>query len=276
MIKRTADFLGKFSDDKELKHLLHTEETEVFPLIVKARLGVSELEGLIPEHLYNLVSGFLYGPEWEDYTGNIQRLHLGSNDIVDWCKSNPGMHIMDPQSPFFDNLWRFKDSIRTYRNLPTVVELAKQSAPSMNIDVNKKVLKRIDMYVDVGALRRILERIFSTMSDPRFSGPVMISAENLDPQNGYKVARLVIEQKNSYQQPSLEFIKDRLNAGAGDLGSLKKLIDGVAYWSIESDWEEGSARCNVTSPDIFMQQFERLDEPVGGFRHVLTFYHKTI
>ena len=164
---------------------------------------------------------------------------------------------------------------RTYRNLPELIERAKEKAPSVTVDCDKKSLRRADFYTDVVRLKQIIERILITMSDPRFIGPVKIYSSQQDDREGYRVMQIIIEQVNDYVQPSLKFIRERLATNSGDLGSIKNLLEGVAYWSIESDWEEGSARFNITSDDIFMNPFERISEKVGGFRHILTFYHKT-
>ena len=277
MIKTAADLLSKFGD--ELKYLVHdydkTEDVDFCALVYKARLLINERVGLIPNHLYDLLFGFVYGPEWVDWEGKGHSLHCGSKDLIAWYTCSDGISPMAGDSPLASEFWDFKKSIRTYRNLPEIIEHAKEKAPSVILDVDRKSLKRADFYTDVERLKQIIERILITMSDPRFLGPVKISSSQLDDRDGYRVMQIIIEQKNDYAQPSLRFISERVANNAGDLGSIKGLLEGVAYWSIESDWEEGSARFNVTSDDIFMNQFERINEQVGGFRHILTFYHKT-
>lgn len=277
MIKTTADILSKFGD--ELKYLVHdydkTEDVDFCALVSKARLLITERAGLIPGHLYDLLFGFVYGPEWVDWKGKGHSLYCGSKDIIEWYSNNEGISPMAVDSPFVNEFRDFKNSIRTYRNLPEIIECAKEKAPSVDLEIERKTLKRADFYVDVERLKQIIERIFITMSDPRFIGPVKIYSSQLDDHDGYRVMQIIIEQKNDYAQPSLRFIRERLASNAGDLGSIKSLLEGVAYWSIESDWEEGSARFNITSDDIFMNPFERISEKVGGFRHILTFYHKT-
>ena len=278
MIKTAADLLSKFSD--ELKYLVHdydkTEDVDFCALVARARLLISERLGLIPDHLYNLLFGFVYGPEWKDWEGKVHTFQCGSRDIVAWDINNDDISPMSAESPFINEFWDFKKSIRTYRNLPEIIELAKEKAPAVSIEYDRKSLKRADFYTDVERLKQIIERTLIMMSDPRFLGPVKIYCSQLDEHEGYQVMQITIEQKNDYAQPSLRFIRDRLAANAGDLGTLKNLIENVAYWSIESDWEEGSARFNITSDDIFMNPLERINETVGGFRHILTFYHKTI
>ena len=280
MIKTAADLLTKFSLEDELKFLVHSytkiEDQDFCALVSKARLYITERAGLIPDHLYNLLFGFVYGPEWVDWEGKTHSLQCGCNDLVEWYNNNKSISPMAENSPFLNEFWDFKKSIRTYRNLPEIIEHAKEKAPSLNVEYDRKSLKRADFYTDVERLKQIIERILIMMSDPRFLGPVKIYCSQQDEHEGYQVMQIIIEQKNDYAQPSLRFIRDRLAANAGDLGTLKNLIENVAYWSIESDWEEGSARFNITSDDIFMNPLERINEKVGGFRHILTFYHKTI
>ena len=281
MIKATADLLTKFSLENELKFLVHSytkvEDQDFCALVSKARLLITEMAGVIPDHLYDLLFGFVYGPEWVDWEGKTHTLQCGSKDLTEWYTNNKSISPMAEESPYANEFWDFKKSIRTYRNLPDIIDRAKENAPLVKDLVNyeKKVLKRADFYVDVERLKQIIERILITMSDSRFLGPVKISCSQMEDREGYRVMQLTVEQENDYAQPSLRFIRERLANNAGDLGSLKNLIDGVAYWSIESDWEEGSARFNITSDDIFVNPFERLTEKVGGFRHILTFYHKT-
>lgn len=279
MIKTTADLLGKFCLEDELKFLVHCyskiEEQDFCALVTKARLLITESSGLIPDQLYDLLFGFVYGPEWVDWKGKVHSLYCGSKELIEWYKHNEGVSPMEENSPYVSEFQDFKNSIRTYRNLPGIIEHAKEKAPSVILDVDRKSLKHADFYTDVLRLKQIIERILTTMCDPRFIGPVKISSSQQEDRDGYRVMQIIIEQKNDYAQPSLKFIRERLATNSGDLGSIKKLLEGVAYWSIESDWEEGSARFNVTSDDIFMNQFERINEQVGGFRHILTFYHKT-
>lgn len=279
MIKTTADLLNKFGLEKELKFLVHSyskiEDQDFCALVSKARLLITERSGLIPDQLYDLLFGFVYGPEWVDWKGKVHSLHCGSNDLIEWYKNNEGVSPMEENSPFVNEFRDFKNSIRTYRNLPEIIDRAREKASSVTVDCDKKSLKHADFYTDVVRLKQIIERILITMSDPRFIGPVKIYSSQQDDREGYRVMQIIIEQKNDYVQPSLKFIRERLATNSGDLGSIKNLLEGVAYWSIESDWEEGSARFNITSDDIFMNPFERISEKVGGFRHILTFYHKT-
>lgn len=277
MIKDTADFLSKFNSDKnELKELVHDERGEAFfNIIMRARLLITEMSGLISDHLYDLLFGFVYGPKWIDWEGNEHSLHCGSTELVSWCKKNRGLTPMDTSCPYVFDFKKFKESIRTYRNLPAIIEAAKLAAKKDDVTYDRKILARADMYVDVGILRKIFEKILSMMSDPRFEGPVEISCDSSEV-GYYRVYKLTIEQRNSYLQPSIKFIKERLASNSGDLGSLKKLIDGTAYWAIESDWEEASARINILTEDIFKPEFEKLEEKVDGFRHVLMFYHRII
>lgn len=279
MIKTTADLLNKFGLENELKFLVHSyskiEDQDFCALVSKARLLITERSGLIPDQLYDLLFGFVYGPEWVDWEGKVHSLHCGSNDLIEWYTNNEGVSPMEEDSPYVNEFRDFKNSIRTYRNLPELIERAKEKAPSVTVDCDKKSLRRADFYTDVVRLKQIIERILITMSDPRFIGPVKIYSSQQDDREGYRVMQIIIEQMNDYVQPSLKFIRERLATNSGDLGSIKNLLEGVAYWSIESDWEEGSARFNITSDDIFMNPFERISEKVGGFRHILTFYHKT-
>ena len=99
MIKTTADLLNKFGLEKELKFLVHSyskiEDQDFCALVSKARLLITERSGLIPDQLYDLLFGFVYGPEWVDWEGKVHSLHCGSNDLIEWYTNNEGVSPME-------------------------------------------------------------------------------------------------------------------------------------------------------------------------------------
>jgi hypothetical protein len=143
------------------------------------------------------------------------------------------------------------------------------------LDIDRRELNRVDFYLDIARLKQAIYIILDMMSDPRFSGEVFVTIKQQPDSGKYQVRDLIIEQKGSFSDKSVQFVKERIQSGSGDLATLKNLLDGTAYWSIESRWAEGAVRINLLKEDIFQSDFEKLDESeVSGFRHVIRLYNK--
>ena len=73
MVKRVAEILNLFGNEEGFKFITHgfdlTKSNNFISILNKCRIMVSECNGLIPEHLYDLLFGFLYGTSWEDAEG---------------------------------------------------------------------------------------------------------------------------------------------------------------------------------------------------------------
>ena len=280
MVKRVADLLKLFGEADGFKFLTHdfdpTRNDDFISLVNRCRILLVENTGLIPSHLYDLLFGFLYGKTWEDSNGTEHQFHCSSDECVQWCRSNPGIHPMNNPS-FGSEFDAFRNSIRIYdRGLDKIIAQAAEKYSNLDIVWDRRQLRPVSIYTDVYRLKQIINKILETMSDPRFTGQVQVSFQKQDDVNGYHVGDLIIEQKGSFAGKSVQFVRDRVGKGAGDLGSLKNLMNGNVYWAIESLWEEGPVRVNLLKDSIFKSYFEEIDaNAVTGFRHIIKFYHKT-
>lgn len=280
MVKRIADILRLFGQPAGFKFLTHdfdpTRNDDFLTLVNRCRIMVSECCGLIPDHLYELLFGFLYGKEWVDADGKTHTFYCSSDECIQWCLNNPGEHPKN--NPDFESEFEaFRFSIRIYdRGLDKIVARAQDIFPNLTIERDRGELREVDIYVDVERLKQIIHKILGIMNESRFEGEVYVTVHNLPDVAGYHVRDLIIEQVGSFSDKSVQFIRDRINSGAGDLSSLKNLIEGNAYWSIESNWAEGPVRINILKEDIFQSDFEKLDpSEITGFRHVIKLYDKT-
>lgn len=281
MVKRLADILQLFGQADGFKFLTHdfdpTRDNDFLKLVNKCRIVLSEASGLIPDHLYEILFGFMYGKEWEDADGNKHTFYCSSDECIQWCLNNPGVHPRN--NPEFENDFEaFRNSTRIYgRGLDKIVAEAEADFPNLKINRDKRELRKVDIYTDVARIKQIIYKIISSMADVRFSGEINVTVKQLpDSSDGYHVRNIIIEQKGSFSNKSVQFIRDRVANGSGDLGSLKNIIDGNAYWSVESKWVEGPARINLIKESLFDPDFEKLDEDeVVGFRHVIKLYDKT-
>lgn len=280
MVKNVADILGLFGKEDGFKFLTHdfdkTRNDDFITLVNKCRIMVSECCDLIPDHLYNLLFGFLYGKSWEDANGESHSFYCSSEECIQWCMNNPGEHPKN--NPAFESEFEaFRYSIRIYdRGLDKIVAQSQTLYPNLEIVRERSELREVDLYIDVARLKQIIHKVLDIMNESRFEGEVFVTVRNQPDVDGYHVRHLIIEQIGSFPDKSVQFIRDRIANGAGDLSTLKNLIKGNAYWSIESNWTEGPVRINILKEDIFQSDFEKMDQSEAtGFRHVIKLYDKT-
>lgn len=279
MVKRVAEVLSLFGNEEGFKFITHgfdlTKTNDFIPILNKCRIMIAECNGLIPEHLYDLLFGFLYGDSWEDAEGKKHSFYCSSDECIQWCLNNPGVH---PKSnPQFENDFdAFKNSIRMYdRRLFKIFKDFESKFPTLVFNIDRKELNRVDFYIDIARLKQAIFVILDMMSDPRFAGEVMITVVAQPDTPKYQVRDLIIEQKGSYSDKSVQYIRERILNGSGDLSSIKNILEGTAYWSIESMWAEGPVRMNLLKEDIFQSDFEKIDaSEVSGFKHIIRLYNK--
>jgi hypothetical protein len=123
------------------------------------------MRGLIPDTLYDLLFGFLFGPSWSDANGETHLNHCASDVWFNWCKSNPHKH---PRDFFKKDFSAFKNSIRVYApDLDDYFDSIKDDYPPLRITQNG--LESFDSYLDVGRFKYIIGKILRLMTDDRFS-----------------------------------------------------------------------------------------------------------
>ena len=127
-------------------------------------------------------------------------------------------------------------------------------------------LKGKSFYTDVEVFQNVLDRIFSEIKK-RQEFP-KIRVECVEDEQGEYI-ELHITQIGSYANRSKE---EMLNiADGGDSDEIKKSLQNLCDWSIESSYEEEHYRINyLKSSDS--QEVEVLDSKPDGFTHIMRFY----
>ncbi|MBN2824488.1 MAG: hypothetical protein JXQ76_04120 [Campylobacterales bacterium] len=127
-------------------------------------------------------------------------------------------------------------------------------------------LKGKSFYTDVEVFQNVLDRIFSEIKK-RQEFP-KIRVECVEDEQGEYI-ELHITQIGSYANRSKE---EMLNiANGGDSDEIKKSLQNLCDWSIESSYEGEHYRINyLKSSDS--QEVEVLDSKPDGFTHIMRFY----
>lgn len=295
-IRFTAEFLGRFSDPRTgFKFLTHGFDpfysSDFFVHVNRCRLALVDVRGLIPDSLYDLLFGFLYGPSWTDADGNVHNKYCGCDEWVDWCIKNPGCHPMNE----FSDFKAFKNSIRVYNMTfddyvgrkvigmtNNEIELGPrypvQSRVYPNLSVSQKGLGRLDAYMDVRRFRSCLDVILQNMNDTQFSVQhphvsITCKREGETP-DGCRVDLVRIEQIGSFPAIDIEQAIDHFRRGGGHLASLKNMMEGHFLWSLETVWGEMPLRWNILKEEGEPATERIAGEEATGFRHVIKIYHK--
>lgn len=285
----TSDFLNLFSIPSEFKFLTHDIQASGLDLLdytYSCQEKLLDWKGRIPDDLFELVRGFLFGPQWKDYRGDVHDTFCSSEKWVG-CFLESGNHPMkDPR--FATDVDAFKHSIR-FRSgqLEKYFIELKERFPKLDISLPRS-LKGADFYTDTRHLRQALEEIFSSMNEFADEYPeVIVNFDDVDdrenipntPQlqlhKGYSRAVLSIEQVGSFPKHDLQRDKAKLNAGGGTLANILASLDGYADWTIISRWADSPVpyRWNL-SDDRWRSTPLAYSGSSRGFRHIITIYYK--
>lgn len=276
-IINTANFLYGFEDPDKYKFLTHKFDPlykdDFYYYVNLLRQDLIVMRGLIPDTLYDLLFGFLFGPSWSDADGEVHTSHCSSQAWLEWCKSNCHKH---PKEFFIKDFKAFKNSFRVYAGDfgDYIEELADGRYAPLNI--TQDGLNALDCYLDVGRLRFVLDKIISLMSDPKHSShnKVVVSLLPRHYSNGFIVETISIEQYGSFDSKPIEDVIARFEAGAGDLATIKNAMMGYFGWSIESKWQNIAQRWNIIHDDSVPNREPILREDATGFRNLIRIYHK--
>lgn len=281
MLINSVNLLGGFSKENGFKYLTHrfdAESDDFIDTVNRCRYMLLGWQDRIPKHLYDLLFGFLFGPNWTDSNGVIHNDFCGCDKWIDWCLDNVGVHPMDA---FYEEFEAFKNSIRIYNGTfdDYVLALArKQEYNHLSIQADTSSLKRLDSYVDVGVLKKAIESILKDInsyhdvgSNPRVTIACKRGPELRD---GIKADYLCISHINSFSERSVDEAISHFQAGGGFIADLSNTLDGVALLSIESVWAEKPQRWNVIKLEEEDQIQEIEDLPAKGFSYVIRILHR--
>lgn len=273
-----ADFLYKFTEDDGFKFLTHDIKTaginliEYIALCKRRLLDWKKEHQDIPEDLYQLIRGFIFGKRWTGCDGEDHTVYCSSYDWVNSYHDNNGEHPMNSDQ-FRDEVDIFRNSIR-WRNgkLENYLITLREKYPLLDIEIDKSV-KGADFYTYTRNIRLAIEEILSSMQDfAEGHNRVQIRFYQEDLSNGYFRAVLTFEQEGSF--PSHDFERDRrkLDSGGGTMGNIRKALKGYADWAVESRWldQEIPSRWTILGETVGLQSISS----ANGFKHIISIVHR--
>ena len=226
------------------------------------------------EGLYDLVRGFLFGPNWIDYKGTNHSFYMSSEECASFY-DNTGKHPLNNPS-FAAEVEDFRNSIR-FRSgrldLFLREELSKEF-PTIEMMISGR-LKGADMYIQTGPVRDALRLILKGMQEYADYPKVNISFFEEDCQNGFLKSSLSLTQLGSYPSHSLARDMARLSEGeGGTFGTIKKHLKGLCDWDVVTKWLDSGEpqRWRVlgdrTLPEVSPASIAE------GFSQTISIYHK--
>lgn len=280
-IRHTVELLGEFSKPEGFKYLTHRfdDTNDFFSIVNRCRMELAKYHRMLPQNLFGLIYGFLYGPEWTDGDGIPHTEYCSCDKWVDWCLRNPGIHPMDAFSEQFES---FRNSIRVYNG--TLDEYMQDRAdsglyPDIEIEVDDDSLSNFDAYVDVQTLHKMIKSIMQELNDyQKISSHPDIRVfctkrEKLE--DGTCLDTICIENVGSFPSQDKLQAKSHFENGGGFLSTLKKMAEGNMLLSVETAWDGEPCRWNILRMDG-EDEFVPLDQDaVTGFRYKLRILHKS-
>lgn len=274
-----AVFLHLFSQDQSgLKYLTHDFSAgfDFIDYIYRCQQIVLSYRcnKELSEGLYELVRGFLFGPNWMDYKGSIHSFYMSSEECASFYDST-GKHPLNNPS-FATEVEDFRNSIR-FRSgrldLFLREELSKEF-PTMEMVIPGR-LKGADMYIQTGPIRDALRLIFKGMQEYTDYPRVNISYFEEELQDGFLKSSLSLTQPGSYPSHSLSRDMARLSEGeGGTFGTIKKHLKGLCEWEVVTKWLDSDVpqRWRIlgdsTLPEVSPASIAE------GFSHTISIYHK--
>lgn len=271
-----ADFLYKFSEDDGFKFLTHDIKTAGIDLIdyidlCKGRLMDWKRRHEIPEELFQLIRGFIFGKGWTGYDGEEHAVYCTSDDWVDYYDENNEHPMLGDQ--FSGEVDIFRNSIRWRSGkLEKYLFSLKEKYPRLQIDIDRSV-KGADFYTYTRNIRLAIEEILSSMQDfAEGHNIVHVGFQQEDLSDGYFRAVLTFEQEGSF--PSHDFERDRrkLESGGGTMDNIKNALEGYADWAVESKWldQEAPSRWTILGETSGTEPIPS----AKGFKHIISIVHK--
>lgn len=277
--KDNAEFLHLFSEVTDgLKFLTHEAVGALDyvdyvyrcqQLILSRR---NELD--IRDSLYELVRGFVFGPKWTDYKGDVHHFFMSSEEAVSFFEET-GKHplnIPEYKQEFED----FRNSIRFRSGRLDLFfrdELAKEF-PSLDLAVSGS-LRGADMYTETGAVRSAVRLILKSMQEYGEHPRVVVTYLEDEAGDDLLKSTIIITQEGSFPAHPLSRDMGRLNEGdGGTFGTIRRALDGLCEWAVCSRWpdRDGADRWRILRDETEAELSPT--ELAEGFSHIISIYHK--
>lgn len=273
----SADFLHLFSEESNgLKYLTHdfSSDTDYVDYIYNCEKLILDMREkyTIEDSIYNLVRGFVFGPSWIDYKGNVHKSFVSSESFVRYYEST-GQHPL--RNPVYEMEFEdFRNSIRFRSSkLEKYILELKEDMPQVHIEVERN-LKGADIYTNTGIIRKALKLIIESMKEYDSASSILLGyAEST--YKDFTKSIITIEHKDSF--PVHSFVRDReklLTTNGGTLGVLRNILNGICEWSIVSKWPDQNSpiKWNILKSN---DSPEMEEIPISnGFTHIISIIHK--
>ncbi len=275
-----AEFLHLISEDGVgLKFLTHdfSGKLDFLEYLYRCqRLVLSSRQRLqISNSIYNLIRGFVFGPEWIDYKGRVHKFFISSEEAVSYYEQT-GKHPLWAEE-FAKDIEDFRNSIRFRSGRLDLLfkNTLQQEFPALRLEISGS-LGLADMYTDTGAVRNALKLILGSMTEYQDRFPRVVIAYTEDVvEDSFLKSTISLTQVGSFPNHELSHDMARLSEGdGGTFGTIRKLLTGLCNWAVISKWpdRDSAVRWRI----LHDETEEDLSEAklADGFTHAITIYHK--
>ena len=228
----------------------------------------------ITDSLYDLVRGFVFGPEWIDYKGSVHHFFISSEEAVSYFEEE-GKHPLNNLA-FKQEFEDFRNSIR-FRSGRLDLFFREEMAnefPSLELNI-AGALRGADMYTETRALRSAIRLILKSMQEYGDHPRVVVAFLEDEVGDDFLKSTIIITQEGSFPPHPLSRDMGRLTEGdGGTFGTIRKTLDGLCEWTVCSKWpdQEGGVRWSIlrdeTDPELSPTSVAE------GFTHTISIYHK--
>lgn len=275
----TARFLSLFNNPSGLKYLTHDFDPvddgrpqSLDDLFIQAKKILNHRDYTIPSSLWALINNYVKGQaNWSDTFGITHNSFIANPSWKEWSLQNK-MHPI--YNPFFTKeIMSFRSTVRLVP--PLLKDICDKAQKSLSLIVKEEKLEKADFYTNTYILYNVIKRILTMMNRRANKCPeVTISFKRATDTQGRMLRQIVINQKDSFANKSIDDVKERLvrNNEAGDFGAIRHQLNGYCLWQVETLWDNQPYRWNLLKNDD-MPEIERIDNDlVIGFTHILTYY----
>ncbi len=277
----TASFLAQFNEDCKFKFLTHdfnglTDRSlphSAKEVKIQVDKVIGEKKYNIPSSLFSLMKAFVDGGEWIDYNGNFHKSSWAMQAWHDWSKEHP-------QNPHPIHDAKIKSEIDTFRattrlvapNFETWINNIKNN---YNLKLITSNINTADFYTNTYCFWKAFKTILGMMDDKSSDFPnVYINyKQDISLKNKKGTHQISISQKGSFSEKEFESVLARLSSrDAGNLGSIRLLLNGYCHWQVLNKWNGKPIRWNILKEEDTPEYEIVEDKDVSGFTHILTYY----
>jgi len=307
--KTLVEYLYKFSSDERLKWLTHFKESdfEYLSILDEAKKTFKTFKKtLIPKDTFYNIQNFIFGnkdkkyPSLKLYGNKNIYLDWSSEEVIEWCKINPGVYPNDllipkeKQYPIANNknflLLKFGDVIKEFKHYIEIRTDDEQRTFDLRLsdlmrrvglytDFNEpefdELFKSVNVYTDTNLLFQGFEQIFNWCLNHRAkSNRIEILIDSESESDFYLLKIKHIGSKIGYEKES-----SKLNGLGGDLNKVRQWFFNICDWEIHAKLSDGkSYRIELLNSNVNTLEKPSLIteiEPVDGVIHIVKLY-KTV